>query len=56
VRLTQSSLGFNLLRGVRTEDAPVVVGLSSVIVIVFMITSLVADLLCAVLDPRIRYE
>jgi oligopeptide transport system permease protein len=49
-------VGFNLLRGIRTEDGPVVVGFVSVLVMVYLITSLVVDLLYAVLDPRIRYE
>jgi oligopeptide transport system permease protein len=49
-------VGFNLLRGIRNEDGPVVVGFVSVLVIVYLITSLIVDLLYAVLDPRIRYE
>jgi oligopeptide transport system permease protein len=49
-------VGFNLLRGIRTEDGPLVVGFVSVLVIVFLFTSLIVDLLYAVLDPRIRYE
>jgi oligopeptide transport system permease protein len=49
-------VGFNLLRGIRTEDGPVVVGFVSVLVIVYLISSLLVDLLYAVLDPRIRYE
>jgi oligopeptide transport system permease protein len=49
-------VGFNLLRGIRNEDGPVVVGFVSILVIVYLITSLIVDLLYAVLDPRIRYE
>ncbi|HWS31876.1 MAG TPA: ABC transporter permease [Actinoplanes sp.] len=49
-------VGFNLARGVRTEDGPVVVGFVSVLVIVFLVVNLVVDLLYAALDPRIRYE
>jgi ABC-type dipeptide/oligopeptide/nickel transport system permease component len=49
-------VGFNLYRGLRTEDAPLVVGLVSVLVIIFLIANLIVDLLYAVLDPRIRYE
>lgn len=49
-------LGFNLFRALRTEDAPLVVGLVSVLVIVFLVANLIVDLLYAVLDPRIRYE
>lgn len=49
-------VGFNLLQGIRTEDGPRVVGFISILVIVYLVTSLVVDLLYAVLDPRIRYE
>ena len=49
-------VGFNLLRGIRTEDGPIVVGFVSVLVIVFLVVNLLVDLLYAALDPRIRYE
>lgn len=49
-------VGFNLFRGIRTEDGPLVVGFVSVLVIVFLVVNLLVDLLYAVLDPRIRYE
>lgn len=49
-------VGFNLFRGIRTEDGPLVVGFVSVLVIIFLVANLIVDLLYAVLDPRIRYE
>jgi oligopeptide transport system permease protein len=49
-------VGFNLFRGIRTEDGPLVVGFVSVLVIVFLVVNLLVDLLYATLDPRIRYE
>ncbi|WP_430780531.1 ABC transporter permease [Actinoplanes sp. G11-F43] len=49
-------VGFNLARGIRTEDGPLVVGFVSVLVIVFLVVNLIVDLLYAALDPRIRYE
>ena len=49
-------VGFNLFRGIRTEDGPLVVGFVSVLVIVFLVVNLLVDLLYAALDPRIRYE
>jgi oligopeptide transport system permease protein len=49
-------VGFNLLRGIRTEDGPLVVGFVSVLVLVFLVINLLVDLLYAALDPRIRYE
>ncbi|MGC4803670.1 ABC transporter permease [Micromonospora sp. DT233] len=49
-------IGFNLFRGIRTEDGPLVVGIVSVLVVVYLVSNLVVDVLYAVLDPRIRYE
>ncbi|GAA1601604.1 ABC transporter permease [Actinoplanes couchii] len=49
-------VGFNLARGIRAEDGPLVVGFVSVLVVVFLVVNLVVDLLYAALDPRIRYE
>jgi oligopeptide transport system permease protein len=49
-------VGFNLLRGITTEDGPLVVGFVSLLVIVFLVVNLLVDLLYAALDPRIRYE
>jgi oligopeptide transport system permease protein len=49
-------VGFNLFRGIRTEDGPLVVGFVCLLVIVFLVVNLLVDLLYAALDPRIRYE
>ena len=49
-------VGFNLLRGIRTEDGPLVVGFVSILLIIFLVVNLLVDLLYAALDPRIRYE
>jgi oligopeptide transport system permease protein len=49
-------VGFNLFRAIRTEDGPLVVGIVSVLVVVYLVSNLVVDVLYAVLDPRIRYE
>ncbi|MFC7534834.1 ABC transporter permease [Actinoplanes sp. GCM10030250] len=49
-------VGFNLARGIRSEDGPLVVGFVSALVIVFLVVNLLVDLLYAALDPRIRYE
>jgi oligopeptide transport system permease protein len=48
-------VGFNLFRGIRTEDGPLVVGIVSILVVVYLVCNLVVDVLYAVLDPRIRY-
>ncbi|GAA1374492.1 MULTISPECIES: ABC transporter permease [Catellatospora] len=49
-------VGFQLSRALKTEDTPLVIGIVSVLVIVFLVANLIVDLLYAVLDPRIRYE
>lgn len=49
-------VGFNIFRGLRTEDGPLVVGIVSNLVVIYLIANLVVDVLYAVLDPRIRYE
>ncbi|MFK3981132.1 ABC transporter permease [Micromonospora sp. NPDC050397] len=49
-------VGFNLFRGIRTEDGPLVVAFVSLLVIVFLVANLIVDIMYAVLDPRIRYE
>jgi oligopeptide transport system permease protein len=51
-----NGVGFQLFRALRLDDAPLVVGLVSVLVIIFLVANLIVDLLYAVLDPRIRYE
>jgi peptide/nickel transport system permease protein/oligopeptide transport system permease protein len=48
-------VGFALSRAVRTDDGPTVVTLVSILVVVFLLTNLLVDLLYAALDPRIRY-
>lgn len=49
-------VGFTIYRGLQTEDGPLVVGVVSVLVIVYLVSNLIVDVLYAVLDPRIRYE
>jgi peptide/nickel transport system permease protein/oligopeptide transport system permease protein len=49
-------VGFSVAQGVRTEDGPLVVGIVSLLVIVYLTCNLLVDVLYAVLDPRIRYE
>ncbi len=39
-----------------TKEGPVVVGVVTALVLVFIVANLLVDLLYAVLDPRIRYE
>jgi len=48
-------LGQQLVLGIQNDNGPVVVGLVTLAALVFIITNLLVDLLCAYLDPRIRY-
>jgi oligopeptide transport system permease protein len=49
-------IGGRLFQAIRIEDGPLVVTIVSVLVFIFLVTTLVVDLLYAALDPRIRYE
>jgi ABC-type dipeptide/oligopeptide/nickel transport system permease component len=47
-------LGYQVFQGVQQHNGPVVVGVSTLLVLVFLVTNLIVDLLYGVLDPRIR--
>jgi oligopeptide transport system permease protein len=49
-------IGQQLYNSIRQNETVVVVGISTILVIVYLLTSLAVDVLYAVLDPRIRYE
>jgi oligopeptide transport system permease protein len=49
-------IGRAVFEAVRTQENTVVVGIVTLLVVVFIVSSLVVDLLYAVLDPRIRYD
>ncbi|MFF9911875.1 ABC transporter permease [Streptomyces sp. NPDC013457] len=49
-------VGYQLFQSLNVEDGPAVVGFVSLLVLVYLFTALIVDLLYAVLDPRIRYE
>jgi oligopeptide transport system permease protein len=48
-------IGHLLFRGIETQDGPQVVTVVSMLVLVYLVTNFVIDLLYAVLDPRIRH-
>ncbi|MFE0041746.1 ABC transporter permease [Streptomyces albireticuli] len=48
-------VGNTLFKAIQTSEGPTVVGIVTVLVLVYLVTSLLVDLLYAVLDPRIRY-
>ena len=49
-------IGQQLYQSIRLQEAAVVVGITTIIVIIFLLMSLLVDVLYAYLDPRIRYE
>jgi peptide/nickel transport system permease protein/oligopeptide transport system permease protein len=49
-------IGQQVFLSIRAQEGPVVVGIVTALVLVFILANLVVDLLYAVLDPRIRYE
>ncbi|MFJ1794329.1 ABC transporter permease [Kitasatospora griseola] len=50
-----AGVGNVLYKAINQKEGPTVVGIVTVLVIVYLVASLVVDLLYAVLDPRIRY-
>ena len=48
-------VGHLLLQSIQTEDGPTVVSVVSVLIFIYLLTTLLVDLLYAVLDPRIRH-
>lgn len=49
-------VGGRLFQGIRLEDGPLVVTIVSLIILIYLVSNLVVDVLYAVLDPRIRHE
>jgi peptide/nickel transport system permease protein/oligopeptide transport system permease protein len=49
-------VGFQIAFSVRAGEATVVVGMVTLLVLVYLLANLVVDVLYGVLDPRIRYE
>lgn len=51
-----NGIGGLIFRGVSEKDGATVTGIVVLLVIVYLLVSLIVDLLYAVLDPRIRYD
>jgi oligopeptide transport system permease protein len=49
-------IGGRLFQGIRLEDGPLVVTIVSLLILIYLVTSLLVDVLYAVLDPRIRHD
>lgn len=47
-------LGYQVFVGIQQHDGPVVVGISTLMVLLFLVVTLAVDLLYGVLDPRVR--
>ncbi|MDT9688372.1 ABC transporter permease [Streptomyces sp. P9(2023)] len=48
-------VGYNVFSALKNREGATVVGIVTLIVVVYLVASLLVDLLYAVLDPRIRY-
>lgn len=49
-------IGQQVFLSIKAQEGPVVVGIVTALVLVFILANLIVDVLYAVLDPRIRYE
>jgi oligopeptide transport system permease protein len=49
-------IGQATFQAVRLQEGPLVVGIVTALVLVFIFANLIVDVLYGVLDPRIRYD
>lgn len=49
-------IGYLIFQGIKTQNGPVVVGVSTLIILVYVFINLVVDLLYGVLDPRVQLD
>jgi oligopeptide transport system permease protein len=49
-------VGQQVFQSIRLQEGPVVVGITTALVVVYILANLLVDVLYGVLDPRIRYE
>lgn len=49
-------VGFQIARSITSRDGFVIVGVSTMLVIIYLLINLVVDIIYALLDPRIRYD
>lgn len=49
-------IGQLLFNAIRTHEGPTIVGISTMLILIFLVTSVVVDVLASLLDPRIRRE
>jgi ABC-type dipeptide/oligopeptide/nickel transport system permease component len=49
-------IGYQIFVGIQQHNGPVVVGIGTMIVLIYIVINLAVDIAYAVLDPRIRYD
>jgi len=49
-------VGLLVFQSIQSNDIPVVLGVITILTVVFLVANLIVDILYAALDPRIRYE
>jgi ABC-type dipeptide/oligopeptide/nickel transport system permease component len=49
-------IGYLIFQGIKTQNGPVVVGVSTLIILVYVFINLVVDLLYGLLDPRVQLD
>ena len=49
-------IGQLMFLAIQANDTPVIIGVVTILTIVFLVANLLVDILYAALDPRIRYE
>jgi len=49
-------VGLLIFNAIQNKDGAVVVGVATLLVLVFLLGNLVVDVLYAILDPRVRYK
>ncbi|MET0567056.1 MAG: ABC transporter permease subunit, partial [Acidimicrobiia bacterium] len=49
-------IGQEIYNATRSQEGAVVVGIVTLLVIIYAVVNLVVDVMYAVLDPRIRYD
>lgn len=51
-----NGVGQLLFQAIRQQEGPMVVGIATTLVLIFLVSSVVVDILSSLLDPRIRYS
>jgi oligopeptide transport system permease protein len=49
-------VGQQVFQSIRAQEGPVVIGITTALVLIYIVANLLVDVLYGVLDPRIRYE